>query len=263
MKLLSKNLIMIFSFMDQFECIKLQTLCKDAYYVFFPKILKTFFLERQYVHLYVANTKSVVVAYLDNYKGREICFADETPSLPPRLKYFASLQYDNRVLLTGGMNSDCENPEDPAMSPQFDYCFAGTYEFNVKHGKCLSKAFMTEKRAKHCLAMYEDPANPYNKLVLAIGGVSVAYIKDPYKKQTRQRVSDLSTIDCYSLESKQWTRFNAKIQIARHSASASYIKDYIYVIGGHTVDLPHKFINTIERCHKSVPSSNFERLNIR
>ena len=46
MKLVSKNLVMIFSYMDQFECIKLQTLSKDAYYVFFPKILKTFFLER-------------------------------------------------------------------------------------------------------------------------------------------------------------------------------------------------------------------------
>ena len=46
MKLLSKNLIMIFSYMDQFECIKLYALSKDAYYIFFPKILKTFFLER-------------------------------------------------------------------------------------------------------------------------------------------------------------------------------------------------------------------------
>lgn len=77
MRLLSKNLIMVFAYMDQFECIKLQTLCKDAYYVYFPKILKTFFLERQYVHLYVANTKSILIAYLDNYKGKEITFSTD------------------------------------------------------------------------------------------------------------------------------------------------------------------------------------------
>lgn len=40
------------------------------------------------------------------------------------------------------------------------------------------------------------------------------------------------------------------------------MKDYTYVIGGHTVSQPEKFINSIERCHKSVPSSYFERVNI-
>lgn len=138
MKLLSKNLIMIFSFMDQFECVKLQTLCKDAYFGYFPKILKTFYLERQYVHLYVANTRSVVVAYLDNYKGKEISFSEEAPSIPPRLKFFATIQYDNRVLLTGGMNSNFENPEEPLMSPQFEYAFAESFELNVKTGRCLT-----------------------------------------------------------------------------------------------------------------------------
>ena len=92
MKLVSKNLIMIFSYMDQFECIKLQTLCKDAYYVYFPKILKTFFLERQYVHLYVANTKSFILTYLDNYRGREVTFDEATQAeIPSRLKHFATI----------------------------------------------------------------------------------------------------------------------------------------------------------------------------
>ena len=90
MKLLSKNLIMIFSYCDQFECIKLQALCKDAYYIFFPKILKTFFLERQYVHLYLSNTKSLMITYLDNYKAQEVTFNDlETlEAIPSRLKFF-------------------------------------------------------------------------------------------------------------------------------------------------------------------------------
>ena len=112
MKLLSKNLIMIFSYMDQFECIKLQALSKDAYYIFFPKILKTFFLERQYIHLYLPNTKSILVTYLDNYKGREVTLNNQASldAIPSRLKGFASIQYDNRVLLTGGMNTYIENP---------------------------------------------------------------------------------------------------------------------------------------------------------
>ena len=37
----------------------------------------------------------------------------------------------------------------------------------------------------------------------------------------------------------------------------------MYVIGGHTLTSPGKFINTIERCHKTVPSSHFERISIR
>jgi hypothetical protein len=123
MKLVSKNLIMIFSFMDQFECIKLQTLNKDAYYIYFPKILHTFFLERQYVHLYISNTKSFIVTYLDNYRGKEITFDTPTQSLiPPRLKHFATLQYDNRILLCGGMNTWIHNPEeqDPKLIQVFE-----------------------------------------------------------------------------------------------------------------------------------------------
>jgi len=37
----------------------------------------------------------------------------------------------------------------------------------------------------------------------------------------------------------------------------------VYVIGGHSLKAPGKFINTLERCHKSVPSSRFERISIK
>ena len=141
MKLLSKNLIMIFMYMDQFECVKLQTLCKDAYYVFFPKILKTFFLERQYVHLFVANTRSVIVAYLDNYKAKEVSF--EHAGVPERLRHFATIQYDNHVLLTGGLNWHMLNPEEPESSEQLMRTHAGTFEFNVKSGRSIEHT-MTE-----------------------------------------------------------------------------------------------------------------------
>ena len=92
-KYLSKTLIVIFSFLDQFDCIKMQALCKDAYYIYFPKILKTFFLERQYVHLYLPNTKSFLVTYLDNYRGREVTLKSQgfLDKIPSRLQYFASV----------------------------------------------------------------------------------------------------------------------------------------------------------------------------
>lgn len=74
-------------------------------------------MERQYVHLYISNKKSLIIAYLDNYKGREIKFGKEAEKIiPDRLKGFATIQFDNRVLLTGGMNFFYENPEDPVMS---------------------------------------------------------------------------------------------------------------------------------------------------
>jgi hypothetical protein len=149
------------------------------------------------------------------------------------------------------------------ISQQFEYAFADAFELNVKLGKLVTHSFMNEKRAKHCLCLYQDPHNIYNKFILAIGGVTITYKKDPYQKRTYQITTDLNTIECFSFETKKWDRFNAKLQIARHSASTCYLHDFIYVIGGHTVEQPNKFINTIERCHKLVPSSHFERLNIR
>jgi hypothetical protein len=116
------------------------------------------------------------------------------------------------------MNAWVENPEeeDAAMMQQFDKTHDESFEFNVKHGKCLVKAKMTEKRAKHCLAMVEDPKNSFNKLILAIGGIQVGYRRDPYLKQTKQRVKDLASVEFFSLNDKKWERYNAKLQIARH-----------------------------------------------
>lgn len=85
---------------------------KDSYYLFFPKILKTFYLDRQFVHLYLSNKKKFALAYLDNYKGKKISFK-HMKQIPDRLKYFATIQLENKILLLGGQNSKEENPEDP------------------------------------------------------------------------------------------------------------------------------------------------------
>ena len=109
----------------------------------------------------------------------------------------------------------------------------------------------------------KDPKNKYNSLILAIGGITVTNRKDPYLKKITQTITDLASVEYFSITDSKWERYNAGLEIARHEASASYLGDYIYVIGGHTVSQPKKFINTIERCHKTVRSSHFERINIK
>lgn len=160
-------------------------------------------------------------------------------------------------------SNDIEDEEDIAKMPMFDQVHNKSIELNVKNARCTNTALMTEKRAKHCLTMMEDCKCSYNKLILAIGGVTIKYRRDPYLKKTTQSVHDLASVEFYSLQGRTWDRFNSRLNIARHSASASYIGDYVYVMGGHTVDQPKKFINTFERCHKLVPSSVFERITLK
>ena len=44
----------------------------------------------------------------------------------------------------------------------------------------------------------------------------MGYRRDPYQKQTKWRVKDLSSVEFFSLNDKKWERYNAKLQIARH-----------------------------------------------
>jgi len=122
------------------------------------------------------------VAYLDNYKAKEVSF--EHAGVPERLRHFATIQYDNHVLLTGGLNWHLENSDEPGTSEQLMRAHAATFEFNVKSGRSIEHK-MTEHRAKHCLLIMPDPSNQYNKLILAIGGVTVRDRKNPYTKRTQ------------------------------------------------------------------------------
>jgi hypothetical protein len=85
------------------------------------------------------------------------------------------------------MNTYIENPTalDANEWQMFDQAHDTSFEFNVKSGRMNLKALMTEKRAKHCLCMLPDPQNTYNKIILAIGGITVSYWRDPYQKQTK------------------------------------------------------------------------------
>ena len=47
--------------------------------------------------------------------------------------------------------------------------------------------------------MLPDPQNAYNKIILAIGGITLSYWRDPYQKQTKQTIKDLASIEFYSI----------------------------------------------------------------
>ena len=47
----------------------LNRVCYDEYV---PKIMNYFVIERPFVHLYLANKKRFMIAYLDNYKAVEM-----------------------------------------------------------------------------------------------------------------------------------------------------------------------------------------------
>ena len=65
-------MILIFSFCDQQEKTRMQALNRASYYEYIPKVLSYFVIERPYVHLYLANKKRFLIAYLDNYKAVEV-----------------------------------------------------------------------------------------------------------------------------------------------------------------------------------------------
>ena len=50
----------------------MQALNRISYNEFIPKIMNYFVIERPFVHLYLANKKRFLIAYLDNYKAVEV-----------------------------------------------------------------------------------------------------------------------------------------------------------------------------------------------
>ena len=50
----------------------MQALNRQSYDEFIPKIMNYFVIERPFVHLYLANKKRFLIAYLDNYKAIEV-----------------------------------------------------------------------------------------------------------------------------------------------------------------------------------------------
>lgn len=155
-----------------------------------------------------------------------------------------------------------ENPEDDYANA-FDHVHDDSFMFNVKNLGQVKHTKMMMKRAKHCLALTVDPKDPYNQLILAIGGIYVTHRQDLFYKKTIQTFHDTNLVEYYSIKSQKWETYNSKLSLPRYSAAACSIKDYVYVVGGHKISQPSKFINTIERCHKNIPSSYFQVITVK
>lgn len=139
-RLVSKNLLLIFSYCDQEEQIQLQQLSRACYNDYIPRTLANYVFERPYVHLFLANRKRFVICYLENMKAVEVPKPPDTSSeksaippaedseeqekeiiyeprelttrtgfkIPDRLQHFASVQFMHLILVAGGMQTYLE-----------------------------------------------------------------------------------------------------------------------------------------------------------
>ena len=159
--------------------------------------------------------------------------------IPDRLKFFTSLQNGRLILVMGGMNSFMENPFELEDGEQLaDQVFADSYVFNMKVQKFITHARMEVARAKHFSCIYVDPRDPTNRFAVAAGGIIVKRHIDLFLKKKQQEYLDTDIVEQFDFSTSQWTTFNARLSIARHSAAICELKGFLYVIGGHKVELP-------------------------
>ena len=162
------------------------------------------------------------------------------------------------------MNSFLEDPFNKGKDylQLMDQCFADSFVFDTKKAQFISHASMEQARAKHFSCMFTDPADVTNRLALAAGGITVQKHIDLFKKKKTQSFHDSDLIEQYDFHTGQWSTFTARLAIARHSAAICELKGYLYIVGGHTVELPTDFMNTIERCPVKAEQSSFDLLSI-
>lgn len=142
-----------------------------------------------------------------------------------------------------------ENPfEMEGFDQLSDQLFADSYVFNLKVNRFTARASMEVARAKHFSCVYIDPKDPTNRFAIAAGGVTLSSHVDLFKKRKTQRYHDSDVVEQFDFSKNTWSAFNAKLAIARHSAAICELGGYLYVIGGHKVELPDQFISSIERC---------------
>jgi hypothetical protein len=83
------------------------------------------------------------------------------------------------------------------------------------------------------------------------GGCFVKTENDFFLKRKTQTWHDSSTVEMFNFKTLKWKTFSAKLAIARHAATVCEMNGYLYVTGGHKVELPTEFIYSVERCHLS------------
>lgn len=161
------------------------------------------------------------------------------------------------------MSSYIENPFEIDGADQLsDQVFADSYVFNIKMQKFVNNARMQEARAKHFSCIYVDPKDPTNRFAIAAGGITMKSHIDLFSKRKTQTYHDSDCVEQFDFSRNEWTTFNARLSIARHLASICELKGFLYVIGGHKVELPQEFICSIERCAVRCLQSTFDLIPV-
>ena len=117
-------------------------------------------------------------------------------------------------------------------------------------------------RAKHFSCIYVDPRDPTNRIAVAAGGIYIKRHIDLFLKKKTQEYLDTDIVEQFDFATSQWMTFNARLSMARHSATICELKGYLYVIGGHKVELPLEFICSIEQCPIRCFQSHFNLLRV-
>lgn len=107
-----------------------------------------------------------------------------------------------------------------------------------------------------------DPVDPTNRLVFAISGVVIKTHTNLYSKKRTQTYHDSDLVEYFDLKTNSWNVFNATLCIPRHSAAACELNGFIYVVGGHKIELPNAYIHSVERCSVNAKQSSFDLINI-
>ena len=108
---------------------------------------------------------------------------------------------------------------------------------------------MSQSRAKHFSCIIADPKDPTIAYAVAAGGYYIKTHVDLFLKKTTQTYHDSNQVELFNFKTEKWKIFSAQLCIARHQGTICNLNRYLYVIGGHRLEHPTEFINSIERCH--------------
>jgi hypothetical protein len=135
--------------------------------------------------------------------------------------------------------------------------------FDVKKEKFKAvESKMKQHRCKHFSSVVQHPTDPTINYAVVAGGCYITTHNDLFLKKKSQSFKDSNLVELFNFKTEKWKVFSAHLCIPRHHASICTLNGFMYVIGGHKLDLPNEFINSIERCHISALQSSFDLINV-
>ena len=121
---------------------------------------------------------------------------------------------------------------------------------------------MEQKRCKHAAIVVKSLKKSGTFWAIVAGGCYVKTENDLFLKKKKQTWCDTNSVELFNFKTLKWKTFCASLAIARHSATVCEMNGYLYVSGGHRVELPTEFIYSIERCHLSSLQSSFDLIKM-